>query len=137
MITSIKKLIAKFQVWMQSEIPDARTDFSDSAGRKWFLTSIEYPDKLKLSDLRDFVDRQDLNDEFVERYKNKDIKSRKGVSALKVEISALYSFSKCFVQRYKGRMHFYRDDLSQKAVRNMRAVSQASAIFKDFKSKLD
>ena len=65
-------------------------------------------------------------------YKNKEVKAAKGLSSLKVEISALYSFNKCFVQRYKGRMHYYRDDLSQKVARNMASCAQAQVLFEEF-----
>jgi len=117
---------------MQAEIPAGRVQENDSTGRSWFLSSIEYDKTLKLEDLRECTDRKELNSQFKERYQNKDVKSAKGVSALKVEISALYSFNKCFVQRYKGRMHYYRDDLSQKAVRNMASCAQAQALFDEF-----
>jgi hypothetical protein len=136
MITSLSKLLRKIDAWISKAIPDKRID-NDSDGRGWFLKSIDYSDTLKTSDLRDFVDRSDLNDSFNERYEDTNTQSRKGISALKVEISALYSFNKCFVQRYKGRIHYYRDDLSQKWVRNMYAVAQSYALFEELKKNLD
>ena len=132
MITTLSKLLTKFEAWMQTEIPTVRVEKNDATGRKWFLASVEYKDSLKLEDLRDFTDRTELNEKFTDRYKNEDVKSAKGVSALKVEISALYSFNKCFVQRYKGRLHYYRDDLSQKGARNMASCAQAQALFDEF-----
>jgi hypothetical protein len=111
--------------------------FNDDRGRTWFTKAAEYKDKLILKDLKKFTDRSELNSEFVSRYKEKKPKGRKGISALKVEISALYSFNKCFVQRHKGRIHFYRDDLSQKGARNMRSVGQAMGLFTEFKKNLD
>lgn len=137
MITTLKKLMTKMQEWLQDSIPDSRTTSNDAGGRLWFLKSVGYSDSLTLEDLRNFVDSDDQNSQFVSRRKEKNAKARKGISALKVEISALYSFKKCFVQRHKGRIHFYRDDLSQKAARNMRTASQATADFLEFKSKLD
>ena len=65
------------------------------------------------------------------------MKARKGISALKAEISALYSFDKCFIQRHKGRLHFYRDDLSQKGARNMYPVGMAVGLQEEFKQNLD
>lgn len=132
MITSFHELLKKFGVWMQTEIPTGRVGENDATGRTWFLTSVEYKDTLKLKDLRSYTDRSKLNSDFKERYLNKEIKSAKGISALKVEISALYSFNKCFVQRYKGRMHYYRDDLSQKGARNMASCAQAQALLNEF-----
>lgn len=137
MITSLKKLLSKISPWIQDTVPKARTEKNDTDGRTWFLKSAEYTDKLKLDDLRSFTDRADLNDQYVSRYKQKDPQSRKGISAVKVEISALYSFNKSFVQRYKGRLHYYRDDLSQKGARTMANVGQAVGIFNEFKKQLD
>jgi hypothetical protein len=136
-ITTLKKLATKLSEWIAKAIPDARVDSNDSSGRDWFLKKIEYEDKLTLEDLKEVTDRDDLNDEFRSRYKDLDPQSRKGISALKVEISALYSFNKSFVQRYKGRMHFYRDDLSQKGARNMVCVGQAMGMHNEFKQQLD
>lgn len=135
MIDSLNTLIDKINNWMAKEIPDGRLE-SDSFGRPWFLKSIEYQDKLILEDLKNCTDRTELNKEFKKRYLQEDVQARQGVSATKVEITALYSFNKCFAQRYKGRLHFYRDDLSQKGKRNMATVGQAIALFEEFKKNL-
>ena len=137
MVNTLKELLDKLKVWFEKDIPSARIDEKDSKGRKWILKALDYSDPLTLEKLKEFTDRSNLNSEFKERFKEKDPQSRKGISALKVEISALYSFNKCFVQRYKGRMHYYRDDLSQKGKRNMRTVSQAFTLFSEFKKNLD
>jgi hypothetical protein len=120
----------------ESAIPEARLG-NDSRGRTWFLKAIDYSKTLVLKDLREVVDTKDLNKEYRTRYKNEDTQSRKGISAIKAEISMLYSFKKCFVQRYKGRLHFYRDDLSQKGARNMATAGQAHGLFELFKKNLD
>ncbi len=132
---SLKELIVAFSAWMLA-IPRDRVSHSDSVGRVWLLRSLNYDKTLKLEDLRTVTDRSSLNDQYVTRYNQTDTNARQGISALKVEISALYSFNKCVVQRYKGRMHFYRDDLSQKGKRNMRTVSQATGIFEEFDNNL-
>ena len=129
-------LLKKTATWLESEIPDARVKENDSTGRRWYIKSIGYSKTLKIEDLKTITDRGTLNSEFVKRYKDTDAKTRKGVSALKTEISALYSFSKCFVQRYKGRMHFYRDDLSQKGTRTVTAVGQSSGLLEELKNNL-
>jgi hypothetical protein len=136
MIDKLDDLLKKFGEWMQTKIPDSRVDDNDAAGRTWFLASVEYKDTLKLEDLRKFTYRRELNKEFTQRYLEKSVQSAKGISALKVEISALYSFNKCFVQRYKGRLHYYRDDLSQKGARNMASCAQAQALFNEFDKNL-
>lgn len=132
MIKSLSALLKKFAAWMQTEIPVGRVSENDATGRTWFLSSLEYDKTLLPKDIREYVDRKDLNKEFVKRYLNMDVKSAKGVSSIKVEISALYSFSKCFSQRYKSRIQYYRDDLSQKGARNMAACGQAQALFEAF-----
>lgn len=110
---------------------------NDADGREWALKKLDYSQDLKIQQLKEHVRRDSQNGEYVGRYEIKDSKSRKGISALKVEISALYSFSKCFVQRYKGRMHYYRDDLSQKGKRNMTMVGKAIGLWEEFKENLD
>lgn len=137
MIKEFQELLKKFKVWMQKEVPDSRIEKNDAAGRTWFLGSVEYDKTLKLKDLREFTDRSELNKEFKERYLHKEVKGAKGISALKTEISLLYSFNKCFVQRYKGRMHYYRDDLSQKGARNMASCALAQGLLDEFKKNLD
>lgn len=121
--------------WLQTSIPEARLG-NDADGRRWFLAAIGYDKKLVLADLKEATDRTKLNSEFASRYKDTDPQSRKGISALKTEISALYSFNKCFVQRYKGRMHFYRDDLSQKATRTVTAMGQSYGLLEEFSNNL-
>ena len=137
MITTLKKLIDKLIPWFESIIPDARVKENDSSGRTWFLKAIAYDKELILSDLKMYTDRSELNKEYSSRFYVEEVKGRKGLSAIKIEISSLYSFNKCFVQRYKGRLHFYRDDLSQKGKRNLSTVGQAMGILKEFKKNLD
>jgi hypothetical protein len=120
----------------ESSIPEARLA-NDFRGRTWFLKAIDYSKKLILADLRKITDSEDLNKEYRTRYKDEDPKSRKGLSAVKAEVSMLYSFKKSFVQRYKGRIHFYRDDLSQKGARVMATAGQAHGLFELFKKNLD
>lgn len=134
--TNLDELFQAMAPWFEEKIPERRLE-NDVAGRVWFLKAVNYTDKLILRDLREVTDREDLNKEYVERYLEEDAKKRKGVSALKVEISGLYSFTKSFVQRYKGRMHFYRDDLSQKGKRNMCNVGLAAGLLHTFRENLD
>ena len=136
-ITELKQLLEKIATWIETDIPDKRVNDLDSNGRKWFAKSVGYGDQFILKDLKEFTDRQALNKEYVTRFKEKQVAPRKGISAYKIEISALYSFNKCFVQRYKGRLHAYRDDLSQKAARTNRIIGAAKGNFEYFKSNLD
>lgn len=136
MIKNLKELIKKIAKWFEEDTPDNRVNHNDAEGRAWFLKTLDYQDTLKLEDLSNFTDRSELNNEYVTRYREKEIPSRKGISALKIEISALYAFNKCFVERYKGRLHYYRADLSQKGARNLRSVAQAMAKFEELKKNL-
>jgi hypothetical protein len=135
-INKLEQLCEKLNTLFVDKIVQRRLS-NDQQGRVWALKELDYSGPLKLESLKEHVERDSLNSQFVSRYMQKDVKARKGISALKVEISALYSFSKCFVQRYKGRMHFYRDDLSQKGKRTMREVGKALGLFKEFKQNLD
>jgi len=90
---------------------------------------------LKVEDLKKATDRQQLNQEYVQRWKEEKPPARKGVSAHKLEISQLYSFNKTFVQRYKSRLRYYQDDTSQKKARIMFNVWQSFSIFDRFKNE--
>jgi len=135
-IKSLKDLVQTLGKWVEQAIPTARLQ-NDSAGRPWFLKTVEYSGGLKLEDLRKATQRGDLNSKYVGRFFQTDAKARQGISAIKAEISALYSFNKSFVERYKGRMHYYRDDLSQKGARNMIAVGQSYGMLREFGTNLD
>lgn len=134
-ITTLEDLNTSLAKWFEEKIPEARTS-NDTEGREWLLKTLDYNKTLKLEDLKEITDRKKLNEEYITRYKD-DKTERKGISSLKIEISALYSFNKCAVQRYKGRLHYYRDDLSQKGARNMHSVAQAMALFSIFKKNLE
>lgn len=136
MFKTINDLLKELALLFEYVIPQARKG-NDARGRTWFLKAIGYTKKITLKDLRSVVDTKDLNKEYRDRYKNEEVASRKGISAIKAEISMLYSFKKSFVQRYKGRLHFYRDDLSQKGARTMATAGQAHGLFKHFKKNLD
>lgn len=136
MITTFKKLYNKFVTFIQEELPERRLQ-NDAQGRRWFAKSVGYSDKFTLEDLNNFVDRDELNSRYMDRVAEKNPKQRLGISALKMEISLLHSFNKCFVERYKGRLHIYRDDLSQKGGRVMQTVARSAARFNKFKTNLD
>ena len=136
-ITKLDELMSTIKKWYEEDIPEARTSKLDGNGRKWFLDSIKWDKTLKMEDLRKATDRKELNSTYTERYKETDPKARKGIAAIKIEIGQLYSYNKCFVQRYKSRMQYYKDDLAQKGGRNMYNVWQSVATFNTFKTNLD
>jgi hypothetical protein len=136
MFNKLAKLISKIAPWYEQKIPEARLS-KDSRGRPWFLKAIGYSNELKLPALREVTDHGSLNSTYEARYDEEKVKARKGISAIKLEISALYGFRKCFVQRFKGRLHFYRDDTSQKAKRTLQCVGKSVGKFEKFKEKLD
>lgn len=136
MIKELEELFKKIAKWMEDHISKDRLQ-NDQQGRRWMVESLEYDKELKLDDLKEFTDREELNSKYKEVYKETEVKARKGISALKIEISVLYSFNRCWVQRHKGRMHFYRDDLSQKGARIMGTVGQVAGLHKEFKKNLE
>ena len=136
-----KKLIELYKAltkWFEKSIPTRRLD-NDPIGspRPWFCKDVEYSKKFTLEDLQTFTDRADLNTQFLERYRDQDVKSRKGTSALQLEIGTLSTMNNAFLQRHKGRMHYYRDDLSQKGKRVGPTSGQAMNYFLAFKKNLD
>jgi hypothetical protein len=136
MIKTLEELFNRLKKWVEEYIPDDRLQ-NDQQGRRWMVDAMQYDKQLILNDLKEFTDRKQLNTDYKTAYKEKEVKARKGISALKLEISILYSFNRCWVQRHKGRMHFYRDDLSQKGARVMGAVGYASGLFKELKKNLE
>ena len=134
---SLDELLSTIKSWYETDIPTSRAIDLDANGRNWFLDSIGWDKTLKLGDLRKATDRSELNQDYVTKFKETDPKAKKGVSAIKLEISQLHSFNKCFVQRYKSRLQYYRDDLSQKSSRTLYNVGQSVAIFKEFKQNLE
>ncbi len=133
---TLEELFNKVKTWFEEDIPQARLRL-DQQGRKWFLKAIDWNEDLTLKSLRKATDRQQLNQQFKERYKEDNPQAKKGISALKIEVGQLYSFNKSLVQRHKTRLQYYRDDLSQKGARNMYNLWQSYAVFKEFKQTLD
>jgi hypothetical protein len=121
---------------MEEEITTKRLS-NDKDGRPSFLKSIGYSDKLDTSSLRGIVNLQELDNKFREANSVTDNKSRKGISAIKAEISMLYSFKRSFVERYKGRMQYYATDMGQKGNRNMAAAGLSLGIFSEFRANLE
>jgi len=132
----LEQLFDKIKIWFEKDIPENRLQI-DSPGRLWYTDSVGWEEDFKMETLREATDRESLNSEYVTRFKEEMPKARKGISALKLEISQLYSFNKAWVQRYKSRMQYYQDDLGQKKFRNMYCVWQSFATFKQFKEYLD
>lgn len=130
----LRELFEKIKKWYEEDIPDKREQ-NDKEGRRWYTDSIPWDKPLKVEDLKKATDRQQLNQEYVQRWKEEKPPARKGVSAHKLEISQLYSFNKTFVQRYKSRLRYYQDDTSQKKARIMYNVWQSFAIFDRFKNE--
>jgi hypothetical protein len=130
----LRELFEKIKKWYEEDVPDKREQ-NDKEGRRWYTDSIQWDKPLKVEDLKKATDRQQLNQEYVQRWKEEKPPARKGVSAHKLEISQLYSFNKTFVQRYKSRLRYYQDDTSQKKARVMYNVWQSFAIFDRFKNE--
>lgn len=137
MYVAIDDLLTDLASWMETEIPEARLKNDAEKGRPWFLKSIGYSSGLSLSELREIVNTGPLNEDFRQKYDIKDNKARKGISAIKAEISMLHSFKRSFVERHKTRMQYYADDLSQKSSRNMAAVGLSFGVFSEFRKNLE
>ena len=89
-----------------------------------FLQSIGYDqESLSFADIATFFDRTALNAEYKDRFG----KGKKPYSYIQSEINFIYGMHKCVVARYKNRMGYYRDALSQKGVRTQVVVNHAVA----------
>ena len=136
MFKNLADFLAKLAALFETTIPTARLQ-NDTVGRTWFLKGMGYDKTLKLEDLRTVCNTDDLNKLFTERIKVDDVKSRKGISAIKHEIGAMYSLKRGVVQRHKGRLAFYRDDLSQKGKRIPYTMGREQNLYNVFKKNLD
>lgn len=136
MYSSIDDLLTAMSKWMEEGVPSRRMK-NDSEGRPSFLKSIGYSGKLDSKGLQGIVSLSSLDQRFrsVDGVKNN--KARKGVSAIKAEISMLYSFKRSFVERYKSRLQYYATDMGQKGNRNMAAAGLSLGIFSEFRSNLE
>jgi hypothetical protein len=132
---ALDELLTKVLTWLTTTVVDSRKQ-GDIGGRTWVAQALEVTDTLTLDNTRKITDREDLNKEFSKRFDETDVKKRKGISALKVEIDGLLSFNKCFVERHKSRLEYYRSDMSQRKRAGI-SVGQALAQQQEFKTALD
>jgi hypothetical protein len=144
-----KKLLDLLSSWPTylNSIADNRTlsgdsgqsvgKFSTTPGRPWFIQSIGYTLNLYLKNLQTVTDRTQLNTDIANRAAIKDVNSKQGISAKRVELAQLYSFQKCFVARHKTRLQYYRDDLAQKGYRNLYALQLSYDNFANLQNKCD
>jgi hypothetical protein len=126
-ITTLPQLHAAISTWFQDQLVGSRCQSTSgtSSGdktRQWATIGLGYKDKLIQSAMRAFVDRSQLNKDYNTKYNSPNSQDKKSVVLDKIEITTLYSFLKCFVERHKTRLMYYRDDLSQKGARNMYSV---------------
>lgn len=131
--TELRTLFETIKKWYEEDVPDKREQ-NDQEGRRWYTDSINWDKDLKVATLKKSTNREALNSEYTDRFKEDKPDSRRGISAHKLEISQLYSFTKTFVQRYKSRYRYYQDDTSQKKARIMYNVWQSFAVFERFKN---
>lgn len=107
-------VLDKLVGWLQDEQADGRLENKD---RIWALKAFEFDQELTQENLRKFVDLSKLDKEIVKRMQELDNSKRKQTLTMKYELSQMYSFLKCLVERHKTRIQYYRDDLSNKGVR--------------------
>jgi hypothetical protein len=134
-ITDLHTLVAK---WFETNIVQSR--LTGDKSRQWSTGALALPsagaNTMVQAALRAFIDRSDLNAEYNSQYNKKEISDKHDLVAIKVEISVLYSFLKCFVERHKTRLMFYRDDLSQKGARIMYNVKLSEEYHNQVKQEL-
>jgi len=125
----IEELIKKFHAWIIEDVVKPRME-NKEMGRNWAYAELGYTKELSTADYQSFFERGNLNDEYVRRYLQQFIPTKQAHAMLQPEINMIYSFHKCFAMRNATRLQYYRNDLSQKAKRNLTAVNQAIGKFK-------
>jgi len=121
-ITSLTQMHGLIATWMEQNVFQSRTQQGDKS-RQWAATALGLPSSgattMTQAAFRAFVDRSGLNKQYATQYQSQNVADKKDLVCIKVEISVLYSFLKCFVERHKSRLMYYRDDLSKKGYRVM------------------
>jgi hypothetical protein len=135
-ITGLTQLHSAIADWFEQNIVDSRLQQGDKS-REWCTDAMGYTSPLLQAAMRAFIDRSQLNSDYTTKYKATTTAEKKNVVFDKVEISVLYSFLKCFVERHKTRLMYYRDDLSQKGARNMYSVKISEDWFNQVSQQLD
>lgn len=118
----IEDLINDYLKWTKETIVQKRLDNGEQ-GYGWVYKDINFQGPISLDQFQTFFDRTDQNSEYKEKYGEEEIQSKKPYSWLQTEINMIYSFHKCFAMRNATRLQYYRNDLSQKGVRNRSAIN--------------
>jgi hypothetical protein len=105
----IKTLIDEFNTWTDNTV-NSVVNFGK---RSWCLLGFS-GDSIKQADVQEYFERKDLNDEYIDKYTQKDIATKQPYSYVQAEINMIYSFQKSFNERHKTRIQTYRDDCAQK-----------------------
>jgi hypothetical protein len=80
--------------------------------RPWCTLGMTGP--LTQEEFRKHFDRKALNEDYVKKYKVKDIPTKEAIAFIKAEIDLIYGFHKAMVERHKTRLQFYREDAAMK-----------------------
>lgn len=103
--------------------------------RPWCLFGLDLP--ITQANLAKLFDRQEISEEYKLRFAQTDPLKKKPHSFLQIEAHLVYGAHKAFVARHKTRLQHYRDDASQKAFHNRRAVTKAFAKLSTMQAKAD
>lgn len=124
----IQELIQKFQDWAKGKIVKLRVENKEQ-GYTFHAKAIGFDKELTLGEFQNFFTRKKLNDEYMKRFKNTDIPSKQACAWYQTEINMFYSYHKCFAMRHRGRLEYYRSDLSQKGARAYSTINIGMARF--------
>lgn len=96
------------------------------------VCTLGFPDNkdITLKNIREYFNREKLNDEYVARYNS----SAKGGKVLPVafrgvEIDGIYAFQRAFTARHKTRLAHYRDHTAQKMAYHSKAIIKEKVEF--------
>jgi hypothetical protein len=132
----IKELLKKFLSWQSEAVVDNRVA-NNETGYGWVSKGIGYDKDLNVVGYQEFFDRQDLNDEYAQRYEEQDIRSKKPYVYHQNEINLIYSFHKCFAMRNHSRLQYYKNDLIQKGARTKSAINIGLGKLEQRKEKVE
>ncbi len=127
----LRELMNSYFNWLKRTY----TSNSSTTPRSWCLLDMEGP--INQQTIADHFERDDLNDEFVEKFNDLDPVTKQPHSYVQAEIDQIYAFQKSFTARHKTRLQAYRDDCAQKNYHTWNTLAMGYGRFMGEKNNAD
>jgi len=119
-----KTLLGELKGWMEKAYT-----FTTSLATSRTWCSLGYSGDLKQADIAKYFDRSDLNNTYVLRLKETDLRKKQPVLYIQAEINFIYGLHKSAITRHKTRLQAYRDDCAMKHYHTRSAIEMGEGKF--------